>query len=122
MTWNDIACIVFICVTANHLGLISKMEEICGRSIPVMNCPKCFTFWSVLLYGLFNIYAVREIITVFAVSFLSSYAALWMELFEAFIDNIYIIIYGKITAKHIADETATDAGNVDSASTVPDLQ
>ena len=30
MEWSDIACIVFVCVTANHLGLVKAVEEKIG--------------------------------------------------------------------------------------------
>ena len=95
--WIDIASIVFICVTMNHLGLIEEIEHIYGHRIKVLNCPKCATFWLTTAYGLWVIHPFyREIISVLAVYFLASYVALWVELLEGFIDTLYLKIYGKI--------------------------
>lgn len=91
--WNDIVSIVFVCVTANHLGLVKAIEDMTDHELLIINCPKCFSFWSVLAYSLF---VSRDVITSFAVSFLSSYAAIWLELIEGIIDNIYNIIYDKV--------------------------
>ena len=107
----DIAGIVFICVTMNHLGLIGKLEEIMGE-FPIFNCPKCCTFWCVLTYGLSTL-GINRIITVLAISFLASYSALWLELFEAYIDTLYLRHYEKINPAD-PDDTAssdTDGGN-----------
>ena len=105
--WIDIVSIVFVCVTANHLGLIGKIEEIMGEfpllkkfiekrnHIPVISCPKCFTFWSVLAYGLWSV-GFSDLPLLLAVSFLASYAAIWIELFEGFIDTLYQKLYDKI--------------------------
>lgn len=91
--WIDIAGIVFVCVTANHLGLIKAIEETAGRELPVVNCVKCSTFWAVLIYTSF---VTRQVIAPLAVSFLASYVAVWLELTEGFIDTLYSKIYGKI--------------------------
>ena len=98
MDWTDIACIVFSCVTANHLGLVSKIEEIYGESLPVVNCPKCFSFWSVMAYGMVYCFSNGDIspIMVLAISFLSAYFALWLELFMGYIDYLYSRIYDTI--------------------------
>ena len=93
MNWIDIASIVFVCVTANHLGLIKAIEAVSNKEIPIVNCVKCFTWWSVLAYTLFY---SREIFTSLAISFLSSYAAIWLELFEGYIDTLYLRLYDKI--------------------------
>lgn len=93
----DIASIVFVCVTANHLGLISKIEEIMGKELHIINCPKCSVFWASLIYGLWGTSSFyEEFVTVLAVSFLCSYLAIWLELFEGYVDNLYMKLYGKI--------------------------
>ena len=92
MNWIDIASIVFVCVTMNHLGLIGKLEEISGK-LPILNCPKCSSFWSVLLYTLVT---TRHIIAPLAISFLCSYLAIWLELFEGYVDTLYNKFYEKI--------------------------
>ena len=90
--WLDIASITFVCVTMNHLGLIGKLEEIMGE-LPILNCPKCSTMWLVLVYTLF---ASHEVVTSLAISFLCSYSAIWIELFEGYIDTLYNRLYDKI--------------------------
>ena len=88
-----VVCIVFSCVAANHLGLIDKIEEIIGCKLPIINCVKCFTFWSVLLYLVVERWNVIEAL---ALSFTMAYVAIWVELFMGFIDTIYNTLYGKI--------------------------
>ena len=55
MDWRDIACIVFVCTAVNHLGLIETIEGIIKREIPVVNCPRCLTCWSVFSYELWRV-------------------------------------------------------------------
>lgn len=103
--WLDIASIVFVCVTMNHLGLIGKLEEIWGN-LPILNCPKCSVFWATLLYCLWGICrGYGEIISSLAISFLSSYLAIWLELLEGFIDTLYNKFYDKI---YSATDTTDD--------------
>lgn len=100
--WLDIASIVFACVTMNHLGLIKAVEEITGYELPILNCPKCSTFWFTLTYSVI----IREEVTkMFAISFLCSYLAIWLELFEGYIDILYMKLYDKI---YPAADTADD--------------
>ena len=101
MDWRDIACIVFVCTAVNHLGLIKAVEEKIGRELPVINCPKCFTFWSVMAYGIYvfeinfgNIVAALP--HLLAISLLCSYLAIWLELLMYAIDTLYNRIYVKI--------------------------
>jgi len=88
-----IVSVVFICVTANHLGLVKAIEDTINRELRIVNCPKCLTFWSALAY---SIMTSRDIIASLAISFLASYAAIWLELTEGIIDTFYNKIYGKI--------------------------
>lgn len=118
MNWSDIACIVFVCVTANHLGLIVAIERVTGRDLPVINCPKCLSFWVTMGYcGLNGGYGLLAML---AVSFLASYIAIWLELIEGFIDTLYLKLYEKIYAT--TDNTAAaDADDGDSAGAVSEL-
>ena len=113
----DIACIVFACVTANHLGLIGTMEGILGKSIPILNCSKCASFWFTLLYmvGNMGFLKIPSIPSVLAISFLASYAALWLELLEGYIDTLFDRLYDKIFP---TDNTADD-GTEHSDSVMP---
>lgn len=101
--WIDIASIIFISVTANHLGLINATEKILGRELPIVNCPKCLCFWCTLIYTSF---AVHDVVLSLALSFLCSYLALWLELAEGYVDNYYYKAYEKIysTTDRAADE------------------
>jgi hypothetical protein len=93
MNWIDIASIVFVCVTMNHLGLITAIEKHIGYEFPILDCVKCSSFWLTLIYvGMMS----GQPITTLAVSFLASYIAIWLELLEGYIDTLYLKIYGKI--------------------------
>ena len=117
MEWFDIASIVFICVTANHLGLIGAVEGILGKSIPILNCPKCASFWFTMIYTIGKM-GFSEIPLMLAISFLASYSAIWIELLEGYIDTLYLKIYGKITSEYSNDTLASDAERGNSDGTV----
>lgn len=93
MNWIDVASIVFVCVTMNHLGLVSAIEETIGRELPVVNCVKCSSYWAVLLY---TVFATHDLIASLAASFLAGYSAIWLELAEGMIDKLYMKLYDKI--------------------------
>lgn len=116
MNWIDIASIVFVCVTMNHMGLVSAVEGLARTKLWIIDCPKCCTFWATLIYMLI---VSHDIITILAVSFLASYSALWFELLEAFIDVLYMKLYGKIITTDTDDTAASDSDGGDSAGTVP---
>ena len=116
MEWSDIAGIVFTCVTMNHLGLIKAVEEATEYEFPILNCPKCSTMWLTLVYMLF---ASHEVITSLAISFLCSYSAIWLELFEGFIDSLYTKLYEKIYQSTADHKTAAGSSSSDSAGSLP---
>lgn len=89
--WTDIAMIVFICTTANHLGLIGAIEETLHVKLPIINCAKCFTMWATFSYTI-----KYGLIDSLAISFLASYTAVWLELAEGVIDKLYSMIYDKV--------------------------
>lgn len=125
MHWTDIAVIVFASVTANHLGLIGAAIAAFfkkRRRLPVVSCPKCLTFWSVMAYGLACLLtgdaaglsgdgAIATLPSALprlaAISLLCSYFAIWLELLEGLIDKLYDHIYAKIYPT--ADTAADDA-------------
>lgn len=108
MNWIDVASVVFVCVTMNHLGLVGAIERLLGRRLPIINCVKCSTFWSVLAYGLWSV-GFSDFPLTLATSFLASYVAIWLELLEAYIDTKYLKIYETISTKYPIDEVAPDA-------------
>ena len=113
MDWMDIASIVFACTTVNHLGLTRAVIGVFFRKrdrLPVVSCPRCLTFWCVLAYGVSgdgfsaNPSAVARLL---AISILSSYLAIWLELLEGTIDKLYNYVYKQIYPT--ADTAADDA-------------
>lgn len=109
--WKDIALLTLSCVLVNHMGLISAIEEVIKRKLIIVNCVKCLTFWSVLIFCLFNSSFWIESV---AISFFSSYLAIWLELFFGYIDICYEKIYNKIY-KDSETATATDSDNKDTS-------
>lgn len=102
------ALILFSCVAANHLGLVATIEKIVRHRLPVINCPKCLTFWSTLAYGglsgdglAANPLALPRLL---AIAFLCSYLAIWLELLMYAIDTLYNRIYGKISDYNKEDD------------------
>ena len=91
--------IVFICVASNHLGLVSKIEEIV--KLPIINCPMCFSFWSTLIYGIGG-----NIIETIFISFMCAWLAIWIELFMGFTDKIYNKLYDAIYTNKTDEITA----------------
>lgn len=119
MEWIDIACIVFACVTANHLGLIKAIEKLTERELVIINCPKCLTFWVTLIYCFGKTEA--HTVAVLAMPFMSSYMAIWLELFEGYIDTLYMKLYEKIYADPTGGASSSDPDEGCSASDVSEL-
>jgi len=122
MNWLDVLMIVFSATAANHLGLVAAAESIVRHRLPVLNCPKCAAFWSVIVYGvavanssLFTLYSSLQIL---AAAFLSAWSAVWLDLLMGIIDKLYIKVYDTIYPT--ADTPDTDApGSEDPVSGVP---
>lgn len=102
LTWCDIAMITFSCVAANHLGLVAAMEGVLKKRIPIVDCSKCFTFWSVLVTTYVSGWNMVEAL---AVAFFSASIALWIELGMGFIDKMFGMLYDKI---YPTEDTADD--------------
>ena len=93
MEWGGIAWIVVICTSMNHMGLVAAAERTLRRPLPVVNCTKCLTCWSVFGYQLAEGCSPLPSL---AVSFLAAYAAVWLELLMGIIDTLYNRIYEEI--------------------------
>ena len=119
MNWIDIVSIVFVCVTMNHLGLIKAIEERVDREFPILNCPKCSSFWATLVYMSWHV-GFSDIPYMLAVSFLTCYIAIWIELFEGYIDTLYLKLYDKIY-NSTADTSASDSEQNSTPGTVSEL-
>lgn len=110
MDWMGIAAVVFFGVTVNHLGLIEAVEKVIKHRLPIINCPRCLTFWGTLAYGLSGdgMTAHPSVLSrLLAISILCSYLAMWLELIEGFIDTLYDKLYEQIYPT--ADTADTDA-------------
>lgn len=93
MDFLDIAGIVFACTAANHLGLITAVSSVIHRQLPFISCVKCFSFWAVLIYCLLG---GSSVIDSLAISFLSAWSAVWLDLLMGIIDKLYIKVYDSI--------------------------
>lgn len=97
MDWLTDLMITFAAVAANHLGLVSAIERTTKHRLPILNCPKCLTFWAVTVYGtLSGPEHPRDIIGVCAVALLLAWAAIWLELAMGFIDQLYLKAYDTV--------------------------
>ena len=96
--WTDIAAVVLFSTAVNHLGLIAAIERVVHHRLPVLNCPKCLTFWGTLALGLsgdgFTAAHPSALPRLLAISILCSYTAVWLELIMYAIDTLYNKIYG----------------------------
>ena len=73
----EVALLIISCVLFIQMGLSDTIQNIIKVNPVILSCPKCLTFWSVLLYCAINGY---NIIISIATSFISSYIALWLVL------------------------------------------
>jgi hypothetical protein len=97
--WIDIAAVVFASVTVNHLGLIAAVERVIRHKLPIVNCPKCLSFWSTFAYGVSGdgVAALpSELPRLLAISIFCAYLAIWLELAEGYIDTLYNRLYEQI--------------------------
>ena len=126
MDWMDIVCILFTCTAANHLGLVGAVEGVAKREIPIVNCPKCLTFWVTLVWGLFfpsgEPSGTVTVMGMLAISFLNAYLAIWLELLMGFIDTLYLKVYEKVYSGTADNETAADSDAGHSAGSLPVLR
>jgi hypothetical protein len=106
----DVAAVTLAAVLANHMGLIEAVEQIIRHKLPILNCSRCLTFWSVLICLVcFRTTATHWTIIV-ATSFLAAYAATWLELLFGIIDKQYERIYEKNYPEADKEEAEAGAG------------
>lgn len=98
MYWMDIAAVVFFSTAVNHLGLIQAIEGVIHHKLPILNCPKCLSFWGTLACGLsgdgITAALPSALPRLLAISILCAYTAIWLELIMYAIDTLYNKIYG----------------------------
>ena len=88
------------------MGLSGEIQRILGFSWRILNCPKCLTFWCVLAVLLIGRNPVLHAV---AVSFLCSYAAMWLTLALDAAAVKYNYLYGKITENPGAEDAGQTA-------------
>lgn len=106
----DVAAVTLAAVLANHMGLIETIEGIIRHKLPIINCSRCLTFWSVMAVLIASEWtsAIRHLPVIVATSFLAAYAAMWLELLFGIIDKQYERIYKKTYPE--SDKEAAEAG------------
>ncbi len=121
MNWLDVLMIVFSATAANHLGLVAAAESVVRHRLPVLNCPKCAAFWSVIVYGVAvansSLFTLHSSLQILAAAFLSAWSAIWLDLLMGIIDQLYTKLYDKIYST--TDTPDTDA--LDTTDPVPDV-
>ena len=92
--------IMFCCVMSIHMGLTDAILGVCrlqDKPVPIITCPKCLSFHTVLW---FMVFTGHLIIYSIAIAFLMSYAAIWLDLLLGLMDQRYEDIYDSITKDH----------------------
>ena len=117
----EIASILFSSVAINHLGLVAAVEKVIARRLPVIDCPKCLSFWVTLTYGCSvccdSIAALPSVLPhLFALSLLCAWLAIWLDLAMGIIDQLYIKVYD--TFYPTTNPTDTDALDTDNSLSV----
>jgi hypothetical protein len=86
----------FSCVMSIHMEMMDavlKVLRIQDRNIPIIRCPKCLTFHAVLWY---LVSTGVNVILAIATAFITSYIAIWFDLFLGLMDVWYEDIYNRI--------------------------
>lgn len=113
----EIASILFSSVAINHLGLVAAVEKVIAHRLPVINCPKCLSFWATLIYGCSvccdSIAALPQTV---ALSLLCAWLAVWLDLAMGIIDHLYIKVYD--TFYPTANPPDPDAPDIDNSLSV----
>ena len=113
MNWLDVLMIVFSATAANHLGLVAAAEGVVRHRLPVLNCPKCAAFWSVIVYGVAvansSLFTLHSSLQILAAAFLSAWSAIWLDLIMGIIDHLYLKVYDSFyPTTNTADTDALD--------------
>lgn len=104
----DVAAVTLAAVLANHMGLIEAIEGVIKHKLPIINCSRCLTFWSVLICLVCCRGTAKHWTIIVATSFFAAYAATWLELLFGIIDKQYDKIYEKTYPE--ADKETAEAG------------
>ena len=91
---REAALLAMSCVLFVQMGLSEAVQKTLRFKSRIFSCPKCLTFWSVLLWNLAH---GTPVIASVASSFLLSYAALWAALILDGLSVLYNSLYDAIT-------------------------
>ena len=84
-----LSCVLFV-----TMGLAEAIQGYVPFKLRIMTCPKCLTFWSVLVYSLIS---GQGLVQSIASSFIIAYIALWSALVLDALTLFYNYLYEKIT-------------------------
>ena len=106
----DVVAVTVAAVLVNHMGLIEAIEGVIRHNLPIINCPRCLTFWATLAVLIASEWtsAIRHLPVIVATSFLAAYAAQWLELLFGIIDKQYDKIYQKTYPEETAEAGSGD--------------
>ena len=76
-------------ILAHHLGLSEAISKVISK---VLKCPRCLSFWTVLLVLVLHGYNVFFAI---GLSLLMAYLAIWSELLLGFLNQLYEKLWQK---------------------------
>lgn len=107
--WKDAVLVTLSCVLAIQMGLIEAIGKVLHYEFKILSCPKCLTFWFSLAVHLLHRAPVLESVTV---SFLSSYAALWLCLLYDALAILYNYAYEKLSPQEDAPEAESSSDEV----------
>ena len=84
---EGVGYILVVCVLYIHLGMGDTLGRIFHSNAYVFKCVKCVTWQATLAYTLF--FSDLNVLACLAVSFVSAYVALWMELMLSKMASLY---------------------------------
>lgn len=101
---REAALVAVSCVLFVQMGLSGAVQETLRFKSRILSCPKCLTFWAVLVWDLTH---GTGLVPSVAASFLLSYAALWVALILDGLTVLYNALYDAIT--ETTEDTSQDA-------------
>lgn len=110
----EAALITVSCVLFVQMGLSDAVQETLRFRSRIASCPKCLTMWTNLAYMLLTRHMLVESV---AVSFICSYAALWLALIYDILATLYNYIYDSITEKADSAEASAEVESSEASGT-----
>ena len=94
--WKEAVLLALACILFVNMGLSDAIQETLGFRSRILSCPKCLTFWTILVFLLFS---GCRVLTAVVASFLFSYLVLWLDLLLTALNKLYNEISEQITAE-----------------------